>query len=104
MSAVQHDEPVDHQDPADTSAIAETSTTSLDVLATPVVDFDTHPSRYRHWTLAADGAVATVTLRVDENGGLVPGYELKRNSYDLGVDIELYDAVQLLSIPRSRPS
>ena len=62
----------------------------------PVVDFDTHPDRYRHWTLAVDGAVATLTLEVDEDGGLVPGYALKMNSYDLGVDIELYDAVQRL--------
>ncbi len=62
----------------------------------PVVDFDTHPDRYRHWRLAVDGEVATVTLEVDEAGGLVPGYELKRNSYDLGVDIELYDVVQRL--------
>jgi benzoyl-CoA-dihydrodiol lyase len=60
----------------------------------PVVGFDTHPDRYRHWRLGIDGDIATVTLQVDEDGGLVPGYELKRNSYDLGVDIELYDAVQ----------
>ncbi|MFG6192651.1 2,3-epoxybenzoyl-CoA dihydrolase [Nonomuraea sp. JJY05] len=60
------------------------------------VTFATSPDRYRHWTLAVDGAVATVTLRVDEHGGLVPGYELKMNSYDLGVDIELYDVVQRL--------
>ncbi|MBE1593450.1 2,3-epoxybenzoyl-CoA dihydrolase [Nonomuraea angiospora] len=60
------------------------------------VTFATSPDRYRHWTLAVDGPVATVTLRVDEHGGLVPGYELKLNSYDLGVDIELYDLVQRL--------
>ncbi|MFC5828380.1 2,3-epoxybenzoyl-CoA dihydrolase [Nonomuraea insulae] len=60
------------------------------------VTFATSPDRYRHWTLEVDGAVATVTLRVDEHGGLVPGYELKMNSYDLGVDIELYDLVQRL--------
>src|SRR6478736_1171580 len=64
--------------------------------AVPVVDFDTHPDRYRHWTLAVDGDVATVTLAVDEDAGLVDGYSLKMNSYDLGVDIELYDAVQRL--------
>uniref|UniRef100_UPI001FDFD574 enoyl-CoA hydratase-related protein n=1 Tax=Actinoplanes subtropicus TaxID=543632 RepID=UPI001FDFD574 len=52
--------------------------------------------RYRHWRVAYDGPVATVTLAVDEQGGLVPGYELKMNSYDLGVDIELYDIVQRL--------
>ncbi|MGE5134961.1 MAG: 2,3-epoxybenzoyl-CoA dihydrolase [Gemmatimonadota bacterium] len=60
------------------------------------VSFQTDPSRYRHWRLATDGPVATLTLDVDEQGGLVPGYELKLNSYDLGVDIELYDAVQRL--------
>jgi benzoyl-CoA-dihydrodiol lyase len=64
--------------------------------ATPIVDFDTHPSVYRHWSLAFDGPVATLTLAVDPQGGLVPGYELKMNSYDLSVDIELYDAVQRL--------
>ena len=62
----------------------------------PIVDFDTAPDRYRHWTLDVDGDVATVTLTVDEDGGLVDGYALKMNSYDLGVDIELYDAVQRL--------
>jgi len=68
------------------------------------VSFDTAPDRYRHWTLAVDGRVATLTLKVDENGGLVPGYELKMNSYDLGVDIELADAVQRLRFeyPRVR--
>src|SRR5580692_1438372 len=60
------------------------------------VDFRTHPGRYRHWRLTCDGPVATLTMDVDEQGGLVPGYELKLNSYDLGVDIELYDAVQRL--------
>jgi len=60
------------------------------------VSFDTEPGRYRHWKLAVGGAVATLTLDVAEDGGIVPGYELKMNSYDLGVDIELYDAVQRL--------
>jgi len=59
-------------------------------------EFRTDPSRYRHWRLTFDGPVATLTMDVDENGGLVPGYELKLNSYDLGVDIEMYDAVQRL--------
>ncbi|MDI2130052.1 2,3-epoxybenzoyl-CoA dihydrolase [Yinghuangia seranimata] len=58
------------------------------------VRFDAHPDTYRHWTLSVDGAVARLTLDVDERGGLVEGYELKLNSYDLGVDIELYDALQ----------
>jgi len=60
------------------------------------VEFRTCPANYRHWKLAVDGPVATLTMDVDEQGGLVPGYELKLNSYDLGVDIELYDAVQRL--------
>jgi benzoyl-CoA-dihydrodiol lyase len=62
----------------------------------PRVEFRTAPERYRHWRLATDGPVATLTMDVDEQGGIVPGYELKLNSYDLGVDIELYDAVQRL--------
>ena len=65
-------------------------------LAPAVVSFATAPDRYRHWRLDVDGEVATATLTVDEFGGLVPGYELKMNSYDLGVDIELYDLVQRL--------
>jgi benzoyl-CoA-dihydrodiol lyase len=73
---------------------AETS--PAEVAPIPVVDFDTAPDRYRHWKLEVDGDVATVTLTVDEEGGLVEGYALKMNSYDLGVDIELYDAVQRL--------
>ena len=60
------------------------------------IDFQTDPSRYRHWKLAIDGEVATLTMDVDENGGLFEGYQLKLNSYDLGVDIELADAVQRL--------
>ena len=60
------------------------------------VSFQTDPARYRHWRLAFDGPIATLTMDVDEQGGLVEGYELKLNSYDLGVDIELYDAVQRL--------
>ena len=62
----------------------------------PLVDFRTHPGHYRHWTLTIDGRVATLALDVQEDAPLVPGYELKLNSYDLGVDIELYDAVQRL--------
>ncbi len=60
------------------------------------VSFDTDPGRYRHWSLAVDGAVATLSLDVAEDGGIAGGYELKMNSYDLGVHIELYDAVQRL--------
>ena len=60
------------------------------------VSFDTAPDRYRHWSLTVDGEVGTLTLDVAEDGGIVGGYELKMNSYDLGVDIELHDAVQRL--------
>ena len=58
------------------------------------IDFQTDPSRYRHWRVAYDGPVATLFMDVDENGGLFDGYQLKLNSYDLGVDIELADIVQ----------
>src|SRR6478736_7829053 len=58
------------------------------------VSFDADPARYRHWTLDIDGEIAYLRLDVAEDGGIVPGYELKMNSYDLGVDIELHDAVQ----------
>src|SRR5207237_7652496 len=60
------------------------------------VDFRTELSKYRHWRLAFDGPGATRAMDVREDGGLRPGYELKLNSYDLGVDIELYDALQRL--------
>ncbi|MDT3685556.1 MAG: 2,3-epoxybenzoyl-CoA dihydrolase [Pseudorhodoplanes sp.] len=60
------------------------------------IDYATDPSRYRHWKLAVDGEVATLIMDVDEKGGLYEGYELKLNSYDLGVDIELADALQRL--------
>jgi benzoyl-CoA-dihydrodiol lyase len=62
--------------------------------AQPVVDFETSPDRYRHWKLAFDGPVATLSMDVQEDAGLSPDYRLKLNSYDLGVDIELADAVQ----------
>ena len=61
-----------------------------------IVDFRTEPARYKHWKLRFDGPVATLAMDVREDGGLRPGYELKLNSYDLGVDIELYDAIQRL--------
>src|SRR3989449_8475347 len=70
--------------------MAETTTNQ------PAVDFRTEPARYKHWKLSFDGPVATLAMDVQEDGGLRPGYELKLNSYDLGVDIELYDAVQRL--------
>jgi benzoyl-CoA-dihydrodiol lyase len=64
-----------------------------DMSETPRVDYQTDPSRYRHWKLQFDGPIATLTADFDENGGLRPGYKLKLNSYDLGVDIELNDAI-----------
>src|SRR5438445_13230105 len=67
--------------------MAETTTTN------PPVDFRTEPAGYKHWKLTFDGPVATLAMDVREDGGLRPGYELKLNSYDLGVDIELYDAL-----------
>ena len=60
---------------------------------TPRVDYQTHPSQYKHWKLNFEGPVATLKADFDENGGLRPGYKLKLNSYDLGVDIELNDAI-----------
>ena len=63
----------------------------------PTVNYETAPDHYRHWMLEIDaqgGVIATLTMKVDEDGGLREGYKLKLNSYDLGVDIELYDAVQ----------
>lgn len=59
----------------------------------PRVDYQTDPSQYRHWKLRFEGPVATLAADFDENGGLRPGYKLKLNSYDLGVDIELNDAI-----------
>src|SRR5436305_8063118 len=58
-----------------------------------MIDFETHPERYNHWKLSFDGAIATLALDVAEDKGLAPGYKLKLNSYDLGVDIELHDAL-----------
>ena len=60
----------------------------------PRIDFRTNPDEYKHWNLTFDGRVARLALDVEEDATLVPGYELKLNSYDLGVDIELYDALQ----------
>src|SRR5213592_2152096 len=58
-----------------------------------VVDYRTEPSRYKHWKLSFDGQIATLAMDVSEDGGIKPGYKLKLNSYDLGVDIELHDAL-----------
>jgi hypothetical protein len=59
----------------------------------PAVDYRTEPSQYRHWKLSFDGDVATLAADIDEDAGIRPGYKLKLNSYDLGVDIELHDAL-----------
>src|SRR6266513_2557988 len=74
---------------------------SVDVVATQesqgkmeAVDLQKDPSRYKHWRLSFDAPVATLTMDVAEDGGIRPGYKLKLNSYDLGVDIELHDALQ----------
>jgi benzoyl-CoA-dihydrodiol lyase len=78
-------------------ALAPTNGTPVaDPGSVPAIDFRVSPDTYKHWRIALNGDVATVTMDVDEQGGLVPGYELKLNSYDLGVDIELYDVVQRL--------
>ncbi|MBV9557224.1 MAG: enoyl-CoA hydratase/isomerase family protein, partial [Pseudolabrys sp.] len=61
-----------------------------------MIDFQTDPSRYKHWRIEFDGDVASLIMDVDPKGGLGEGYELKLNSYDLGVDIELNDAIQRL--------
>ena len=62
------------------------------------IDFQTEPSRYRHWKLKVDGAIATLVMDVDEKSALFEGYDLKLNSYDLGVDIELADGGALRPI------
>jgi len=78
--------------------MAETDHTSGRALANGKtrIDFQTEPARYRHWKLKVDGEIATLLMDVDEKGGLFDGYELKLNSYDLGVDIELADAIERL--------
>jgi benzoyl-CoA-dihydrodiol lyase len=66
-----------------------------------LITYDTHPDRYAHWRLTFDGPVATLSMDVDEEKGLMPGYRLKLNSYDLGVDIELHDALQRIRFEHS---
>ena len=68
--------------------------TSPSSASAPRIDYRTNPSAYKHWKLSFDGPVATLAMDVAEDGGLRDGYKLKLNSYDLGVDIELHDAVQ----------
>ena len=60
----------------------------------PQINYETSPENYRHWSIQVDGQIATLTMNINEDGGLKEGYKLKLNSYDLGVDIELHDAVQ----------
>src|SRR5881227_1721099 len=64
--------------------------------AGPKLSFDTHPSKYRHWTLAVEGEIARLTMKVEPFGGAKSEIELKSNSYDMSVDIELADAIQRL--------
>ena len=70
-----------------------TATQDSQIKAAPV-DYQTEPAKYKHWRVAYEGPVATLTMDVNEDGGLRPGYKLKLNSYDLGVDIELHDVLQ----------
>jgi len=73
-----------------------TKLVAAEIEAAPFYLYDQDGASYRHWSISIDGRVATVTMNVDPDGGLVPGYKLKLNSYDLGVDMELYDIVQRL--------
>ena len=66
----------------------------LNVKEAGLVTFDVSPSARRHWRVSVDGRIATVAMDVNEDAGLKPGYKLKLNSYDLGVDIELHDVLQ----------
>ncbi len=74
-------------------ATAPAAAAPVATTAPTTVDYRTDPSQYRHWKLSFDGAVATLAIDIDENAGIRPGYKLKLNSYDLGVDIELHDAL-----------
>ena len=75
------------------AAVEQTSRAGADG---PRISFATSPDQYRHWKLEIDGTIARLILDVQADAPLRPGYELKLNSYDLGVDIELYDAIQRL--------
>ncbi|MGH3395950.1 MAG: enoyl-CoA hydratase-related protein, partial [Streptosporangiaceae bacterium] len=89
---------VTHEDQAAATQAPVPDPAAPDSPAAVRVSFDTEPARYRHWRMLVDGPVATLTLDVAEDGGITGGYELKMNSYDLGVDIELHDAVQRLRL------
>ncbi|MBO9642439.1 MAG: benzoyl-CoA-dihydrodiol lyase, partial [Pseudacidovorax sp.] len=73
--------------------MSESAAASSTTAAQAPVDYRTEPGQYKHWKLSTDGAIARLTLDIAEDGGLRPGYKLKLNSYDLGVDIELHDAL-----------
>src|SRR3989454_5076105 len=77
-----------------TRATRDSAVTTEPQATADFVDYQTDPSRYKHWRVSYDGPVATITMDVNEEGGLRPGYKLKLNSYDLGVDIELHDVLQ----------
>ncbi len=72
----------------------DVATTQDSQIKVAPVEYQTEPAKYKHWRVAYDGPVATLTMDVNEDGGLRPGYKLKLNSYDLGVDIELHDVLQ----------
>ena len=76
-----------------------TETTTLQ--APPRVDYRIEPTQYKHWKLSFEGSVARLVLDIAEDGGIRPGYKLKLNSYDLGVDIELHDALNRIQIGRA---
>src|ERR1700733_12869229 len=76
------------------SVLQETSSMEAALTHSDFVDYRTDPARYRHWKLSFDGPLATLCMDTQEEGGIRPGYKLKLNSYDLGVDIELHDALQ----------
>ncbi len=81
--------------------MAQPESTAGSAAPTPV-SFETHPTEYRHWKLTCSGSTATLTMDVNEAAGIRPGYALKLNSYDLGVDIELYDALQRIRFEHPR--
>ena len=79
---------------AQSSDDLENMSTNTQQDSSSAVSFQAHPDSYKHWQLKVDGDIARLSMDVDPDGGIRPGYELKLNSYDLGVDIELADAVQ----------
>ena len=78
---------------AETTTTATTAATTAATPTAPRVDYRTDPTQYKHWSLSVDGEIARLSLDIAEDGGIRPGYKLKLNSYDLGVDIELHDAL-----------